>query len=218
MWDARGDTDTAPNYTGPTHARYARVRAFMDANIDVEANLTSIALLAWMGPWDDTTQNHFLWRRANGRWVFIPWDFDAFFAGDKQTYSIFVGENGNASNNFRGPNWFKDTFLKTYRNEYRQRMWELNNSLLDPANLVAIGFGSINGFATARRTNVNSQLATLGTYFKPNRPTNQSPATGATVLPPADLTASAYAPFECGQPESAHEQQMGDPSGERELR
>ncbi|HEX5176205.1 MAG TPA: lamin tail domain-containing protein, partial [Chthoniobacteraceae bacterium] len=197
MWAARGDTFTAPNYSGPNHARYAQVRAFMDANVDVDTTLTSLALLQWMGPWDDSTQNHFLWRRANGKFIHLPWDFDGMFdgssEGNKRTYSIYVGENGNPSNNFRGPNWFKDTFLKTYRTEYNQRMWELANSFLDPANVSALGFNSIVSFATARRTNVNSQLASLGTYFKPARPTNQQPANLSTVLPPANFVTSPYA-------------------------
>ena len=192
MWAARGDTYTAPNYNGPTHARYADVKAFMDANVDVNATLTSIAMSAWMGPWDDTTQNHFLWRRSNGKYVHLPWDLDQWFASDKQTYSIFVGENGDPSNNFRGPNWFKDTFIKTYRADYRQRMWELNNSFFDPANIAALGYPQFASFYTARRSNVNTQLASFGTYYKPNRPTNQQPVNAAIVLPPTNLVSSAY--------------------------
>jgi hypothetical protein len=190
----------------------------MDANVDVDATLTSIAMSAWMGPWDDTTQNHFLWRRANGKFVHLPWDMDAWFAGDKQAYSIYVGENGDPSNNFRGPNWFKDTFIKTYRTEYRQRMWEINNSLFDPANITALGYPQYSGFYTARRTNVNTQLTALGTYFKPNRPTAVEPANAAIVLPQTMLVGSAYAHSNAAAPSAHTSSKVGNTARHRQLR
>ncbi len=203
MWTARGDTHTAPN------PNLVNLKAWFQANWDVDTELTSMALGNWMCPWDDTTQNHFLWRRANGKWVRLLWDFDAMYGtgdGTSSSSSIYLGEVGNANNNSRGPNYVKDGFIKAFRNEFKERMWFLNNTLLDPENLQTLTYvtasgasstyhsyinGLAGGFAANRFTSVNSQVA-LGIFYKPTRPTAAAPANGAAVLPGVSLTTSAY--------------------------
>ncbi len=205
LWAARGDAPPRAPNPNP-----ANMKAWLDANWDTDTELTSLALGNWMTPWDDTTQNHFLWRRDNGRWVRLLWDFDAMYGrgdGTSSTSSIYLGENGNPNNNSRGPNWVKDSFIKAYRTEYKERIWFLNNTLLDPENLQTLTyirsngapqtyFNFINGlgnsFAVQRFASVNQQ-AGMGIFYKPNRPTNQAPADNAAVLPGATLDASAYA-------------------------
>ena len=212
MWTARGDTHTAPNPNIPN------LRAYLDAQLDVEALLTSLAIASWMCPWDDTTQNHFLWRRANGRWNHVLWDFDAMFGNGDTTGTnswIYLGENGTPpggilGNNFRGPNWFKDSVFKSYRTEYNSRLWVLNNTYLSPANLQTLYFRNANGtlqsyysyinavkagFCEARFQSVNTQTghaADGSDFFRPGTPVHSAPVAGATALPPATFTASAY--------------------------
>jgi hypothetical protein len=110
LWNARGDTYTAPN------PNIANTRTYLDTQLDLPSVLDSLALANWMCPWDDTTQNHFLWKRANGRWNHVLWDFDGVFGNGDTTSSnswIYLGENGSPSpssnalgtilgNNFRG--------------------------------------------------------------------------------------------------------------------
>lgn len=203
MWTARGDSYLAPN------PNIANTRAWFLANWDVDTELTSMALGNWMCPWDDTTQNHYYWRRANGKWVRLLWDFDGMYgssAGTAATQSLYLGEVNDPGNNFRGPHYVKDSFIKAFRNEYKQRMWFLNNTLLDPQNLQTLKYANASGatvdyytfiqaqsggFAVTRFNNVNS-LCGLGTFYKPTRPINTAPATASAVLPGASLTASTY--------------------------
>ena len=148
MWTARGDTYSAPN------PNLINLRTWFQANWDVDTELTSMALGNWLTPWDDTTQNHFLWRRANGKWVRLLWDFDAMYGRGDNTgtgSSIYLGEAGLPSsypgNNSRGPNYIKDSFLKAFRTEFKQRMWFLNNTLLDPENLQTLNYIQSTGVA-----------------------------------------------------------------------
>ncbi len=206
LWAARGTTaEVIPAANIPA------VRTWFEANFDVQTTLTSMALLNWMCPWDDTTQNHFLWRRANGKWSHVPWDFDGMYgAGDgtSATSSIFLGEVNNPNNNSRGPNYLKDAFFKAFREEFKQRIWFVTNTLCDPSNLSTLTYTNasgvqrtylqqIGGFAAARQTYINGTSSTgLGTFYKPARPVNQSPAVAGNlipnILPDADLTASGY--------------------------
>ena len=153
LWAARGDTPAAPNPNLPN------LRAFLDANLDVDTTLHSLAVLNWMCPWDNTTQNHFLWKRANGRWSHVAWDFDAMFGNGDTTGSnswIYLGENGTPSpasnplgavlgNNMRGPNWFEDSVFKACRTEYNNKLWILNNTYLAVANLQSLTYRNQNG-------------------------------------------------------------------------
>ena len=185
LWDARGDTPLAPNPNLPA------LRDFLAAHFDVEATLTYIALRNWNAPFDNATHNHFLWRRANGRWAMLPWDFDQEFINSSQ--SIYWDEQTDPQPDpLRGPQWVKDSFLKAFREEFKQKLLVLNNTLLNPTNLSALGFTAINGFASVRLTNVNQQLG-LGPFHRPLQPVNLAPANNAGILPPAALVASGYA-------------------------
>ena len=206
LWAARGTTaEVIPAANIPA------VRAWFEANFDVQTTLTSMALLNWMCPWDDTTQNHFVWRRANGKWSHVPWDFDGMYgAGDgtSATSSIFLGEVNNPNNNSRGPNYLKDAFFKAFREEFKQRIWFVTNTLCDPNNLSTLTYTNasgvqrtylqqIGGFAASRQTYINGTSSTgLGTFYKPVRPVNQLPAVAGNlipnVLPGASLTGSVY--------------------------
>jgi Lamin Tail Domain len=203
MWTARGDTYTSPN------PNINNLRNFFAANWDVDTELTSLALGNWMGPWDDTTQNYFLWRRASGKYVRLLWDFDSMYGpgvGNNTSVSIYLGEVGDSGNNFRGPNYYKDSFIKAYRTEFKARMWFLNNTLLDPENLQTLTYGTTSGgtntyfnyiqsqsggYAILHFNSVNSQVA-QGVFYKPTRPTNIAPPNAAAVLPGVNLVGSAY--------------------------
>ena len=153
MWTARGDTHTAPN------PNIANLRAYLDVNLDVDTTLHSLAVLNWMCPWDNTTQNHFLWKRASGRWSHVAWDFDGMFGNGDTTGSnswIYLGENSTPNppsntlgavlgNNFRGPNWFEDSIFKAYRAEYNNKLWILNNTFYTAANLQSLTYRNQNG-------------------------------------------------------------------------
>ncbi len=183
MWAARGDTLANPNPNVPA------LRSFFLAHFDVDKMLTYLAVLNWMTPWDDTTQNYFLWQRVNGNWSLLPWDMDAMF-GDPAV-SIFAGEVGDRSNTYRGPNYFKDSFIKAFRAELKQRLFLLNNTLLLPGNLAALGFPTYSSYASARFTSVNQQCG-LGVFTHPTQPVNLWPSYGDTAAWPANLVASPY--------------------------
>jgi len=213
MWNARGDNITSTS--SPSNPNVANTRAWFLQNWDVQTELTSLALGNWMCPWDDTTQNHFLWRRApvqkadgtfeNAKWVRLLWDFDGMYGtgdGTSATASIYLGEVGNPNNNYRGPHYIKDSFFKAFRTEFKERLWFLNNTLLEPDNLQTLTFGTSSGgtstyltsigFAVSRFNSVNTQCA-LGVFYKPSKPVHTAPANNAAVLPGSSLTASAYA-------------------------
>jgi len=189
LWAARGDSYTSPNPNIPA------LRTYLEQTFDVDATLTYLAVINWMGPWDDTTQNHFFWQRRNGRWGMLPWDFDAMFGrGDNapSNASIYMGEVGDPNNNFRGPNYMKDSFFKAFRQEYREKLFLLNNTLLHPANITDMGFGSIRSFADQRFASVNQQCG-FGPFERPDQPVNLAPVPGAGAWPPTELMTSPYA-------------------------
>jgi hypothetical protein len=213
-WAARGDSPAAPN------ANIAALREFLSANFDVDEVLTYIALRSWDGVWDDFNHNWFLWRRASGRWGVLPWDFDGE-AGrlsssgitTQTNSSIYLGEfgvptpywsafgivktcptcacPGDSRGCWTDANWMKDSFYKAFRQEYKQKLFLLNNTLLNPANISAMGYANFRSYADGRFASINSQLG-LGVFQRPARPANLSPIAGQAALPPAVLRASAY--------------------------
>jgi len=194
MWAARGDSPVAP---GPN---LADTRAFLEANFDVDMTLAYMAVRDWSAPFDNATHNYFLWRRANGRWSMAPWDLDSEFDNNPPNQTIFWDEFATPQpDGLRGPHWLKDSFYKTFREEYKQKLWLLNNTHLTPQNLASNGWTSLQGFASARQTSVNSQLG-LGTFYRPARPVNLTPTNGTGVVPPAVLEASAYVPGNTNNP------------------
>lgn len=194
MWTARGDSPTAATFTSNS-ATFAMTRAWFTNNWDVDELLTSMALLEWIGIWDDARHNQFYWRRANGQWGRLGWDYDGVMnpgSGQGGTNQTIYGAENGATTVFDGVNWWKDTFYKCFRSEYQKRLWELNNSFFEPTNLAAQGFTRAVIYANGRRAYVNTQLASLGTYYKPARPTNTYPANAASVLSQTNLLTSAY--------------------------
>ncbi|MFM1770529.1 MAG: hypothetical protein RJA22_3058 [Verrucomicrobiota bacterium] len=196
MWGARGDTHGAPNPNIPN------LRAWLGANFDLDATLTSMAIRVWTAGWDNFNHNHFMWRRENGRWVILQWDFDFELDAADATASIYASEYGVplVSPQFGqlvngvpwvDANWVNDSMFKAYREEYKRKLFVLNNTLLNPTNISALGLGAYRAFADARFASINSQLG-YGAFRRPNRPVNVAPLAGQVVLPPASLAASAY--------------------------
>jgi len=185
LWQARGDSPTA------VQPNLAALRQWLSANFDVTATLDYIAIRNWCSPVDDATHNYFLWRRASGRWAMLPWDVDGELSNTTQ--SIFWDEFAVPQpDTLRGPQWIKDSFLKAFREEFRQRLWLLNHTVLLPANFGSNGYGGAQSFATARHANVNAQLG-LGTFHRPATPGALAPAPGAPVAAGSVLRTSSYA-------------------------
>ncbi|MBN8247563.1 MAG: lamin tail domain-containing protein [Verrucomicrobia bacterium] len=181
LWAARNNSTA-----NPTGATTNRLRDYFTAEWDLEKTLTHIALFNWQGVWDDTMHNYFLWQQSNGRWAMLPWDFDDQFESQSTSGSIF---NGNP---FAGPNYFKQSVMAAFRDDFRIRAWWLNNTLLDPQNLAALGLpSSTRNWAVNRQRNVNQQLA-MGDFTRPLRPTNSFPEPGAIIGPGASLVLSSY--------------------------
>lgn len=205
MWTARGDTPATHSFANsPT--LLANARGWFTNNWDIDTTITSMALLEWMSIWDDAKQNHFFWRRANGKWSRLGWDYDGVMStsgsgggpggggamGGTTNQTIYGGEYG-ATSVFDGVNWWKDTFYKCFRAEYLQRLWQLNNSFFDPVNLTAQGFTVAPVFARNRQAYINSLLTgTYGIYYKPGRPVNNYPAMSGIVLLATNFVTSAY--------------------------
>jgi hypothetical protein len=184
MWAARADTPVAPRLNAPA------VRAFLESYFDVDATLTYIAIRNWCSPFDNATHNYYLWRQANGQWGLLPWDLDGELSNTSQ--SIYWDEQtASQPDTLRGPHWIKDCFFKTFREEYKRKLFLLNNTLLNPTNISALGLTWARNYANARFVNVNQQLG-LGVFYRPFAPTNLAPANNAGVLPPTVLQASGY--------------------------
>ena len=177
MWAARGSGNVVN-----TNA----LQAYFKKYWDMDREGTYLATINWMVPWDDVFHNYFLWQQRDGRWCQLPWDFDSTMNGQSASTSIFTG-SPNA-----GPNYFKDSFIKVFREEFRRRAWFLNNTVLHPDNIAALGLHSaIRSWSTNRFRLVNTQCA-LGVFEKPNKPVNLAPATGEFVAPFVALRTSAY--------------------------
>jgi spore coat protein CotH len=116
----------------------AELRAFLEANYVVDKVLTHMAIINWAGPWDDMWHNHYLYqRRSDGRWMTNAWDLDLLFGPQRGAgSSIYVGEQGDRSNQAQWWNRTKDSFLRVFRAEYEARLLELNNTVLHPDNVV----------------------------------------------------------------------------------
>ncbi|MBI2949911.1 MAG: lamin tail domain-containing protein [Verrucomicrobia bacterium] len=177
MWAARG-LGSVVN----TNA----LRTYFEQRWDVDRELTYLSTINWMVPWDDVFHNYFLWQQRNGKWSQLPWDFDNVMNGQSASTSIFTAAP-NA-----GPNYFKDSFLKAFRDEFRQRAWFLNNTVLHPDHIAALRLHTaIRSWSSNRFRSVNTQLG-LGVFERPLKPVNLAPAPGASVSPFVGLESSAY--------------------------
>jgi hypothetical protein len=139
------------------------LRDYFSAHWDVEDTLTYLAMINWMAPWDDVTHNYFLWQKRDGRWSMLPWDFDSLF-GDNSNATASIMTARNFQNRL---NIFKDSFLRAFPEEFKKRIWLLNNTLLHPENLARMDLGrTVHSFSNGRFTSVNRQ-ADQGEYLKP---------------------------------------------------
>ena len=173
LWAARGN--------GPA-VNIPALRAYLTANWDVDSTLTYLAIRNWMGPWDDRYINYFLWQRFNGKWAMLGWDFDKEMADI--AWPIFSGE---------GANYFKDSFIQAFREEFKQRLYWLNNTLLDPDNIATLpaSLATYVTFSRERQVQVNDQCG-FGPFQRPLRPIAIEPAGGESVVNPGRLQASQY--------------------------
>jgi hypothetical protein len=117
------------------------MRKFIEDNFDVPQLTTYMVLRNWMAPWDDYFHNHYLYRRADGRWLLIPNDFDGEMLNTGFSVvesSFFHGRENDRSNRNNWFNYLKDTYLQTFRDEFVARLKELSQSVLHPANVEAV--------------------------------------------------------------------------------
>ncbi len=216
VWAARGDRSLLSypsNYGGANHTSQVNVpanvnnlRAYLAANWDIDKMLTYLAIRNWCAPWDDKFHNYYVYLQPDGKWTMMPWDFDNEMNGGSggdggYDSSIFAGRKDDAagtySNNSRGPNWFKDHFLRAYESEYKERLFSLNNTLLSPANVQQIA--AANGISVPSVSWLNSRFSSVnaqcnpGSWQAPLAPINLTPVSGSGVVPPMTLMASAYA-------------------------
>jgi len=181
MWKARNG-----RIQPPTAAEISKLRPYFAEQWDLDKTLTYLAAINWMSPWDDIIHNYFIWQQRDGKWSMLPWDFDGVMNGASHTTSIFTGLL------HAGPNGFKESFIAAYRQEFRERAWWLNNTVLHPDHLVAIGLPTqIRSWTRSRLNAVNTQLA-LGPFERPTRPVNLTPANGGSAGPFDLLRASSY--------------------------
>jgi hypothetical protein len=180
-WQARGSRSPMRTNEIP------KVREFLAKTWDVDRALTHLATFNWMCVWDDSIHNYFFWRLRDGRWAMLPWDFDNTMERQSVGVSIFTGQP-NA-----GLQVFKESFATAYRAELARKAWWLNNTVLHPENLAALGVhAALRTWSTNRFANVNRQCA-LGTFQRPARPVNLSPANKRPAPPGSQLQVSAYA-------------------------
>ncbi len=118
-----------------------------------------------------------------------------------EAWSIYQGEVGDANVTERGPNYLYVCIYKAFREEYKQRLFVLNNTLLHPTNLTALGCGTfassddrgtLRAFADRRFEIVNQRLG-LGPFYGPQAPRNRAPADGSSVLGDVLLAATPHA-------------------------
>ena len=116
------------------------LRSYLEQHFDLERTLSYLAVMNWSAPFDDMFQNYFLYqRRTDGRWYFIPWDLDRNFGGyNDARASLFIGEEGDRDNRDEWWNYFKDSFFQAYRDEFVDRMKELNESVLHPDHVLPL--------------------------------------------------------------------------------
>ncbi len=122
----------------------AALRRFLETSFDVPKMLDHIANVNWGGAWDDAFHNQFFYRRPDGIWMWLPWDFDNTLSCesatkcDNATRSFYLGQEGDPSNRNRMWNHWKDAFLRAFRPEYDARLRELSKTVFAPENIKGI--------------------------------------------------------------------------------
>jgi spore coat protein CotH len=120
------------------------LRGYLEKTYDVKAMLDYIALVNWGGAWDDMFHNYFPVKKPDGKWMWIPWDFDITWICENATAcanaqkTFTIGVEGDPSNRNAIWNHFKDAFLKTFRAEYDARLKELARTTFAAANVKAL--------------------------------------------------------------------------------
>ncbi|CAN5913868.1 hypothetical protein BH11MYX3_BH11MYX3_17260 [soil metagenome] len=115
------------------------IRQLFADRFDLEGMLDHMALINWSVPFDDMFQNHFLYRKRDGRWLLMPWDLDLDFGGWKDaSASLYIGEENDPDNRSGWSNVIKDAFIKAYRSELDARMRLLVTTVLAPASVAAL--------------------------------------------------------------------------------
>ncbi len=119
----------------------AAVRAHFERHWDVELLTNYMVVRNWLGAWDDVWQNHYLYRKPDGRWMVLPTDMDNHFGFSPPSAvdaSFFAGA-ANGRSNFRDlSNDLKDSYLRVFREEYLARLRALSETVLHPSNVMAI--------------------------------------------------------------------------------
>ena len=188
--DWKGHTELKEMIDGLAKHKNSRTRLrkwFLD-NWDMDALMSYIAVRNWMGTWDDTVHNFYFWRRADGRWGMLPWDFDNDMQSGFINKSIYIGEAGN-SHTTHGTHPVKDAFFKAFRDEYKEHLYYLNNTLLTPDNLKRIGLSSYVTYARGRQASVNKQC---GNVKIPTQPVAMKLSGGDSVYSPASMVVAAF--------------------------
>ena len=188
--DWKGHTELEEMIDGlaKNRSNRTRLKQWFEANWDIESLMSYIAVRNWMGTWDDTVHNFYIWRRADGRWALLPWDFDSDMQSGFTTKSIFIGKAGNA-NTTHGTHTIKDAFFNAFSTEYKEHLYYLNNTLLTPESLGRMGLTSYTSFARGRQSNVNNQC---GKVKIPSQPSAQQLTGGSSVYSPASMLVSAF--------------------------
>ena len=115
-------------------AGVAAEREFFAKNFDLERLLDHMAIINWAVPFDDMFQNHYLYRRQDGKWLLMPWDLDLDFGVWKgANSSVYIGAQGDPDNRNGSWNYVKDSFLRAYRAEFNARIKQFVNGPLSPA-------------------------------------------------------------------------------------
>ena len=117
------------------------MRRFFEESFDLPVLTTYMAIRNWLSPWDDYFHNHYLYRRADGRWLLIPNDFDGEMGINPLSWhdtSFFNGRENDRSNRNNWINYLKDAYLKSFRDELVDRLKELSQTVLHPSNVEAL--------------------------------------------------------------------------------
>lgn len=136
-WESHGELMTLLDDLAAARASgVPAMRDFFATRFDLNALIDHMAIINWSVPFDDMWQNHFLYRRRDGKWLVLPWDIDLNFGGWKDANaSLYIGEQDDPDNRGGFGNVLKDAFIKAYRTELDARMRMHVAGILSPASV-----------------------------------------------------------------------------------
>jgi hypothetical protein len=116
------------------------IRRFFADKFDLDKLMTYVAIRNWAGGGDDVHQNHFYYKRPDGKWILLPWDVDLEYGGWRQAnWHFYNGEEGSPTPLESGWwNRLKDALMKAYRAEYHAKLRELDQGVLAPESFAKI--------------------------------------------------------------------------------